>query len=234
MNLVVIILLLFLKTNFALIDSIDVIEIRIFETTKDTSVYIRISYPQIIKMNNKKIQDNINSFLKSEFLKSLEEYKEFVKDIELLVGLNNYPKYYFETSFRTAYISNEFISLILDNIEYTGGAHPNHFSQGYNINLSNGSMLKLSDIIEKDLFQELSTNYQEKLLKQFSTKSLLDVGFFVDKIQLNEEQDFYVKPDSLVIQFDPYEIATYATGSIEVELMFAEIKNLLKPNLPFK
>ncbi|MCS7053729.1 MAG: DUF3298 and DUF4163 domain-containing protein [Ignavibacterium sp.] len=224
-------ILLITTYNFAF--QPEIVQKEIYKCTEDTSVYIKINYPQIINLGNLEVQNKINAFLESEFTKALESYNEFISDPELL---EYYPAdwvFSFEVSFRTTYLSNELLSIVLDHIEFTGGAHHNYFSTGYNIRLSDGQLLKLDDIIKQNQFFNLSLFCEEEILKIYNASSLAEAGFFDDEIIITPNQDFYVKPNYLVIQFDPYEIAPYSLGSIEIELRFDRLKLLLKPDILF-
>ena len=53
------------------------------------------------------------------------------------------------------------------------------------------------------------------------------------KLSFWTDQDFYITPTSLVLQFDPYEVGPYAMGEIIAEITFEKIKDILKDNLPF-
>jgi hypothetical protein len=139
----------------------------------------------------------------------------------------------FETDFRVTFNSKDFLSLVLDYYEFTGGAHGNYYSIGYNIRTSDGEVLTLNDILKPNSFQALSEFCVEEILNMFEANSLNEAGLFEDELNISEDQDFFITPDALVIQFDPYEIAPYAMGSIEVKLKLEKIKNILKDNLPF-
>ncbi len=184
-------------------------------------------------MKDENIQKKINLFLENQFLQVLQTYEEFIADSE---SFEEYPAdwiFSFEASFKTSYLSNDFLSIVLDYYEFTGGAHGNYFSQGFYFRLSDGQLRQLNDIIKETQFENLSLFCEQEILKQLNTNSLIDAGLFEEEIHLNSEQDFYIKLNYLIIQFDPYKIAPYSFGIIEVELSFERIKNLFKPKLPF-
>lgn len=221
------------KVVYGFTDSLSIIAKEIYSCTEDTSVFVKISYPQLKNMKNVEIQNKINLFLENQFLQTLQTYEEFISDSETLA---EYPAdwvFSFETSFKTTYLSNDFLSVVMDYYEFTGGAHGNYFSVGFNFRLSDGKAFQLNDIIKETQLENLSLFCEQEILKQFNANSLSDAGLFEDEINIFPEQDFYIKPNYLVIQFDPYEIGPYAMGSIEIELRFDKIKNLFKPYLPF-
>lgn len=218
---------------YAEADSLTIIKNEFFESTEDTSAYVKISYPQIIGLGNSEVQKNINSFLESEFMQAKTWYDEFISDTGYTSEFPPDWEFSFEADYRVEYHTKDFISIVMDYFEYTGGAHGNNYSVGYNIRTSDGAALTLYDILKPNSLQALSEFCAEEILNMFNANSLNEAGLFEDELFISEDQDFFVTPNSLVIQFDPYEIGPYVMGSIEVELKFNIIKNILKENLPF-
>ncbi len=64
--------------------------------------------------------------------------------------------YCFETGFEVQFNSTKFLSVILDHYQFTGGAHGNYYSVGYNIDMSEAKVLSLKDIIENGSFDLLT------------------------------------------------------------------------------
>ena len=167
----------------------------------------------------------INTFLKIEFL-DLPEWLS-VDECDHEIGFT------YECDFIVRYNSKEFISIQQGVYEYSGGAHGNYAHYTYNIELTNGELITLSDIILSEKFSLLSEEAVSIMLLDKSASSLIDAGLFEDTLTIQPEQDFYILPGILVLQFDPYEIASYAMGEIEIEIPFQKIKDMLKPILPF-
>ena len=44
----------------------------------------------------------------------------------------------FETGFQVEYNSKEFVSIVLNHYQFTGGVHGNYFALGYNIRMDDG------------------------------------------------------------------------------------------------
>jgi hypothetical protein len=233
MKILLIFTFIFVKSLFCSGESPLIVSKEIYKCNEDTSVYIKIIYPQLINLENQKVQTKINSFLKNQFLEPLNTYEDFISDTEWMADYPADWEFNFEVSFRTTYISPDFLSIVMDYYEFTGGVHGNYYSVGYNFKLSDGSLLQLTDIINNSNLKNLAVLCELETLKQFNANSLFDAGLFQDEIHILAEQDFFIKPGYLVIQFDPYEIAPYSMGSIEIELSFDKIKNLIKPYLPF-
>lgn len=215
------------------VDSLTILRKEFYQATEDTSTYVKIFYPQITNLNNTSVQTKINTFLENEFMQAKGWFDDFIADTDYTSEFPPDWVFSFETDFRVTFNSKDFLSLVLDYYEFTGGAHGNYYSIGYNIRISDGEVLTLNDILKPNSFQALSEFCVEEILNMFEANSLNEAGLFEDELNITEDQDFFITPDALVIQFDPYEVAPYAMGSIEVELKFEIIKNLLKENLPF-
>lgn len=231
-NLLIIILVIATSAK-AEVDSLTIIKKEFYQATEDTSAYVKISYPQISGLGNSEVQGKINSFLETEFMQAKSWFDDFVADTDYTSEFPPDWVFSFETDFRVTFNSKDFISVVLDYYEFTGGAHGNYYSIGYNIRTSDGKVLGLSDILKPNSLQALSEFCAEEIMNMFDANSLNEAGLFEDELNISEDQDFYIIPNALVIQFDPYEVAPYAMGSIDVELEFGKIKNIIKDNLPF-
>lgn len=231
-NLLIAILIITTSAN-AEVDSLKIIRKDFYQATDDTSAYVKIFYPQINGLNNPEIEKKINSFLETEFMQAKSWFDDFVADTDYTSEFPPDWVFSFETDFNVTYNSKKFLSIVLNYYEFTGGAHGNYYSVGYNIRTSDGEVLNLPDILKPNSLQALSEFCSEEILNMFDANSLNEAGLFEDELNISDEQDFYITPDALVLQFDPYEIAPYAMGSIDVELKFNKIKNILKENLPF-
>ncbi|WP_337872116.1 DUF3298 and DUF4163 domain-containing protein [Ignavibacterium sp.] len=217
----------------AQVDSLTIIRKEFYKATEDTSAFVKIIYPQITGLNNTDIQTKINNFLESEFMQAKTWFDEFTSDTDYTSEFPPDWVFSFESDFRVAYNKKDFISIVMDYYEFTGGAHGNYYSVGYNIRTSDGAILTLDNILKPNSFQALSEFCTEEILNMYEANTLSEAGLFEDELVISEDQDFFITPASIFIQFDPYEVGPYAMGSIEVELKFDLIKNILKENLPF-
>lgn len=218
---------------YAQVDSLTIIRKEFYKATEDTSAFVKIIYPQINGLSNTEVQSKINNLLESEFMQAKTWFDEFTSDTDYTSEFPPDWVFSFESDFRVAYNKKDFISIVMDYYEFTGGAHGNYYSVGYNLRTSDGAALTLDNILKPNSLQALSEFCAEEILNMFDANTLTEAGLFEDELILSEDQDFFITPTSLVIQFDPYEIGPYAMGSIEVELNFNIIKNILKENLPF-
>jgi hypothetical protein len=214
-------------------DTLTIKTINYSNSTSDSTAIINIDYPQITGSANSSTESKVNQFLEEEFKQSIIWFDEVQSDSAFFEDFPYEMQYTFETGFQTAYNSTEFLSIVLSHYQYTGGAHGNYFALGYNIDMKNGNVLSLKDIIKKDSFDLLIYECEQAIIEKFEANSLIDAGLFEDEIEIPDDQDFYIMPGILVLQFDPYEIGPYSMGEITAEIPFEKIKDILKDNLPF-
>lgn len=246
MKKVLFIFLLVVSTNFILAEclliknisynKVDTVETKVVNysnSNSDSTVVINIDFPQIINFENAEIENKVNLFLEEEFKQSIAWFDELQTDSSYFLEFGTEMQFTFETGFQVEYNSKEFISIALSHYQFTGGAHGNYFALGYNILMKDGSVLSLKDIIKDDSFDLLAFECEQAILEKYEASSLIEAGLFEDEIEILDDQDFYIKPGVLVLQFDPYEIGPWVMGEVTAEIPFEKIKDILKENLPF-
>jgi hypothetical protein len=206
-------------------DSLIITTFTINQVSPDSQCTISIEYPQISGMKDSLSSQKINEYLKDVFTNIPEFY-----EIENCDSTN---ALIYEVSYTTSLNSDGFISLIFNYYEYSGGAHGNYSSFGININTHTGNLISLEEVIDEKYFPDLALLIEKKLKDKYNVNNLTDAGFFEDKITIDLERNFYFTPHSMVIGFDPYEIAPYSMGMIEVELLFSEIERFLEASFRF-
>lgn len=216
---------------------IDTLEIKINnynDSKEDSSIWISIDYPEILGIEDSSIERKVNQFLEDEFKQSISWYEELKADSSLLSDYQTEMQFSFETGFQVEYNSKEFVSIVMSHYQFTGGAHGNYFALGYNINMEDGSIITLKDILNDGSLDLLTYECEETLLEKYEANSLLEAGLFENEIVLSEDQDFYIIPGALVLQFDPYEIGPWAMGEITAEIPFDKIADILIDDVMFK
>lgn len=210
-------------------DSIYIRALDYYDESEDSSTVIEITYPQVLGVSDSVIEYKINSLLEEEFLKSVEWYEEFVSMLDSVPTMEYTAGMFFsfETGFDIKLPSESFLSIVLNQYEFTGGAHGNYYSIGYNFDLTTGNLITVENILNEESLSFISRLCEIKIKQMYEAVSLTDAGLFEDRIDLSMDQDFYLLKDAMVFQFDPYEIAPYAMGNIEVPVYYEEISEFL-------
>jgi hypothetical protein len=213
----------------------------------DTCTYFELSYPEAA---GGKLKDKINSFLMKQILSGVSfgdttyssipaaadsfiaAYTDFRQQEQ---GYNQF--WYFEYFMRVANETPALVSIEASNSSYLGGAHPNSYTEFFNISKETGDTVSLSDIFVKGfevpLNKLIDAKYRElKGLKP--NDNLQEKGeLFDNKIEFN--YNFSVGSDGSVMFFyNNYEIAPYAAGPLDIKLSKKELVSIINPNGPLK
>jgi hypothetical protein len=116
---------------------------------------------------------------------------------------------------------------------YTGGAHGNWTETSYVLDQEKPRQIRLADLITRAGFPNLYA-FADRELRDFSAAAgqplppgtpLSNGIFFEDSVTLSE--DFYPTKEGLNFQWDPYEIAPYSEGGVEITLTWQELADIL-------
>lgn len=123
---------------------------------------------------------------------------------------------------------------VLSNFDYsyTGGAHGNYGTGFTNLDLKRKKVLTLDDVVTKKGIEKLPALLEKYFKIQRGVpqeKTLQDAGLFLDTIPVNE--NFMISPGSIMFNYVPYEIASYADGEIKITIPFSEISDFIKPDV---
>ena len=125
----------------------------------------------------------------------------------------------------TPVVVDGYVNYFVSGDEYHFGA-----AHGYNyvcpavFSLETGKRLK-----EKDLFNEGYEEYLTFLLEKYLQEDREEEIMLFDGISPND--NFYFNIVGVTYVYNPYEIAAYCYGIIEVEIPWGELLALLKPDI---
>lgn len=121
-------------------------------------------------------------------------------------------------------------SYAMDVYEYTGGAHGNRYLLIQNYDLETGDMVNEQDLFIDDYYEPLKTLLLNALIAQTdnaeSKRDLRRMGYSVADVVPNE--NFYVTREGITYVYNPYEIAPYAMGCIEIFLPWETVRPLIR------
>ncbi|MDE6494291.1 MAG: RsiV family protein [Bacteroidales bacterium] len=116
----------------------------------------------------------------------------------------------------------------LESMSYTGGAHP--ITLVRYLNFFDGKAITLTDAFGEKAEGKLRKVLLECLLDQEGVKKtaqLAELSYFPDRFFVSE--NFYCTHDACVFVYNPYEIAAYSKGLVEISVPLAKLrKNGLK------
>lgn len=184
---------------------------------------IDAQYPVIAGLAHE-VQEPMNAFFAERIKPAIEQgfrsdkankaYEDFVLKTEVVLD------------YRVAYNQNGFLSIVLDDYIYTGGAHGITGRHGYTVDINTGKTYDL-----KGLFKP-GTDYilllSEEIALQIEQQNLMLLNPFE---MIREDQDFYIEGDALVVYFQQYELMAYAYGFPEFRISMSTLSDVLAPEL---
>lgn len=115
---------------------------------------------------------------------------------------------------------------------YTGGAHGNGYTRYTLFSAATGRVLALEDMFTdiKKLTAITETYFRQQNMDD-PNMDLTEYGFEFGDDGFHLNDNFMLGPGGLTFVYNPYEVAPYAAGSLEVTVPFEKISGLLKIKL---
>lgn len=126
------------------------------------------------------------------------------------------------------YQSDELISLQLDQYMYSGGAHGFSKTEFFNFDPGTGEFLNKEELLSDESgFKKLAEEFFRNQFELSEGASINEPGFWFedDSFQLSEAIGF--AEDQVVLIYNPYEIAPYSEGAVEVRIPIDDAKKFL-------
>jgi len=132
------------------------------------------------------------------------------------------------------YNKDNFVSFIVKNINYEGGAHGSNSVYGYVIDLNTGKLLTEEDFAGNNYKKNLSAIIAKKIAAAKgldSVSQLEEIGYnAIEDIAPNE--NFTIDDKGITYYFNEYEIAAYFVGITEVFIPYDELKTYITDDNP--
>lgn len=125
------------------------------------------------------------------------------------------------------------VSLLVLSSIYSGGSHPNSVQTAWNLDMEQGVLLKLEDILREDSEYVLIETVQRMVTEKFQA---FGPGALFEDYQLTIENSlqygsmtpyWYLNDAGLVIFFNQYTLGPYAAGIIKLEIPYDALKGIL-------
>lgn len=117
---------------------------------------------------------------------------------------------------------------------YEGGAHGINQLITFNFDIATGKLMTLSDIFAPGFESQLNSALIKALKSKTGLNSLnelKDAGYLYS-MDMFPSENFILNEETITFVYNPYEIAPYAMGSIELIITYSEVSQIL--NSEFK
>jgi hypothetical protein len=166
----------------------------------------------------------INPALKAEATKVHTDWMKQTIDTQKELGKPT-SAWEHEYGVEVAHNTPRLVSVIASTYDYSGGAHPNHWSNAMNFGIVNGkpAEITIATFFERGFAwdRHISRLVIAKLKRQEGA-DLVKSGE-VTTLTKKQLQNFTVSPSGLTWYFNPYEVGPYAAGDFEVKLTIKEL-----------
>lgn len=138
-------------------------------------------------------------------------------------------EYFAEITVLQTFNSKNLLSVSCRNYLYTGGAHGYGSVTYKNFDPKDGSTLYYEDLF-KDVsaFEKVAESKFRKENEIPEGDTINATGFWFEDDAFYLPETFGVSKEFVTLQYNQYEIASYAAGPIILEIPIADIKNVLK------
>ncbi|KAB7706539.1 DUF3298 domain-containing protein [Bacillus aerolatus] len=176
-----------------------------------------IFYPQFKDTNGVQNFDSLNNY----YVETGKELVNIRKEIMDLAREDDWMgKYYeYDVSYKVARADVNYVSVVFEDFQYTGGAHGygQLFSDNYDV--KNDHFMSLDDLA-------LKSNYKRAVIDRINAQAYALRNISWDGLEsLDDHQyQFYMTNTGFVMYFNPYEYGSYAEGIREFTLPYSLIR----------
>jgi hypothetical protein len=137
--------------------------------------------------------------------------------------------YRYMSSFFHQVLYNDQNWLVLESAvsNYTGGAHGTYTSSFQNLDLEEHRSWRLSDVVSDSA--ALKPYLELAVRDYFGIKSTEDLSSRLLTDEVPVTGNFYITPGGLTFVYNPYELASYSDGAVQLFLAFDKVMPLLQP-----
>ncbi len=179
---------------------------------------------ELVGLKNQEFEKEINNAIEKAVEGDLIAFDSEAAQSDNNLRMGN--KCVMEITWEEKYSKNDFLSIVEEKYEYTGGAHGKTVRIPKNIDISRGSEIKLKDLFSDSGYENTLNRMIDEMIKEHSEeyKDLWEKP----EIKTSHQTDFYIKDGKIVIFFQPYDLSYYARGFVEFPLPLDELSGYMK------
>jgi Protein of unknown function (DUF3298)/Deacetylase PdaC len=172
--------------------------------------------------------ENLKNALRDSFFTSYRETLIDEKPDSLGEGAATF-NFAESSSMSILFNEKDWLSVGYGTYSYGGGAHGNHATNLATYDLAQKKALALNDVFLPKYEKTLSTALVSAVRRQFNIpkNEPLTTALFENKIE--PTTNFCITKKGILFLYNPYEIAAYAMGEIELFIPFDEVKSIVNP-----
>lgn len=201
--------------------------------------FISLVYP--VAENGKNQAQAINQVIENQLIKTIDFQEEataekpeelaenFIKNFKTTA--QEFPEYEIPweatVSAKVIFHSNILISIKFDSNIFTGGAHGYSSVAFLNFNTENGALLENADLFTKDFKDFVEKDFRKKQNIAADT-NINSTGMFFKDDRFHLPNNIGITKDKIILHYNAYEIAPYASGNFILQYPKAQVEQYLK------
>jgi Protein of unknown function (DUF3298)/Deacetylase PdaC len=212
------------------------------ETNKKLNYEIDAEYPQVVGATDSRF-DKFNQESRNVVARRVAEFKKHMAEAEPAeesVSDSSSMGSDLGAGYTVGLARDNLISIKFDiGGYYKGAAHPNSNSEVLNYDVTNGKILKLSDLFTPNSkYLQIISAHSIKDLKNQAKSDGADSMLSDETIQEGAGPDpknfksWNITKKGLEISFDSYQVGPYVAGPQRVVIPYSALKEIIKPDGP--
>ena len=201
---------------------------------EETSTYrIKVRYPRIAELGDSAAESASNRIIRNSVEENVRQFRE---DAQTATAGDSDIKSEMTMDFQVVRAEKDFTSIRLDQYYFVAGAaHGLPLVTGFNYDFSRRRRLQLADLFRGNsiYLETLSRLAREQLVENLG--EYYDEDFAAGGTEPKAENfaEFLLPADQLKIIFNVYQVAPYVAGSQEINIPYADLRELWNPELSF-
>lgn len=172
-------------------------------------------YPYINIRQNPHLERSINQIIQKHI-------KQYIAQEKKLYPNPKIAQYWLD--YRTQIKYKSLFSILFDaSSYYPQAAHPNHMQYGLTFDAKTLQVYKLQELFKSPFPEEKINRLLHKTIQE------MNIDIFEPFLGLQENQEYYLKHNSLVIFYQRYKYTPYSYGPLEIEIPIHKIYSWLTP-----
>lgn len=199
----------------------------------DASGYMesKISVPHVSAANSPLIAEKINQSIASANDELYAEVESMAADFIADYVDDENQIYGIDRTSHVSRIDNSVLSFVFTDVSFTGGVHPNSYSNARNYNLRTGELIHIADIT--DDFGNLKNLISNYIKQNALSENVQDMYYENWQESIDDEiadYNWYFSEDGITIIINEYIIAPHAAGIIFFTIPYSELDGSIKPD----
>jgi hypothetical protein len=163
----------------------------------------------------------------------IQDYKDFYLELTAQEDISDLPSAVLDWAYAETHGFHTYSGLQVINRHkeyYTGGAHGMQEKDYFVLDLNEQEQLRLADLFLEDTKEILKIHVEDALrvYSELEPGSPLSSGYYFED-SVDPSEDFYLNPQGIGFHWDPYEIAPYVVGPVEVIIPYGDMGDLFSP-----